>query len=102
MGWEAVRTPEQLLAKAAEFLPPQLIEYVKGQITKAVTSKKGRRFRVQERKFALGILYHSPKTYRYLSSMFMLPSVSALHSWLRKIMFNVGWSKQTLAILKRK
>ena len=32
----------------------------------------------------------------------MLPSVSTLHSWLRKIFVNVGWSKQTLAVLKRK
>ena len=31
----------------------------------------------------------------------MLPSISALHLWLRKIIFNVGWSKQTLAVLKR-
>ena len=102
MSSEVVRTPQQLMKKAATYLPPKVVDFFRGQISNAMTCKTGRRFGVQERRFALAVYYHSPKAYRFLSSVFTLPSISTLHSWLRKIFVNVGWSKQTLAVLKRK
>ena len=63
---------------------------------------KGRSCRVQERKFALALYYHSPKAYMFLSSVFSLPSSSSVHLWLRNIFIQVGWSKQTLTVLRKR
>ena len=100
LGRDQVKTPQQLISKAADYLDPKILDFFKGQILSAVTSKSGRRYGVQERRFALAIYYHSPKTYRFLSSVFKLPSVSVLHSWLRNICIYAGWSKPSLAALK--
>ena len=90
------------MRKAQDYLPPKVVDFFNGHISNGVTNKKGRCFGVQERRFALAVYYLSPKAYRFLSSVFTLPSVSTLHSWLRKVFVNIGWSKQTLAILMRK
>ncbi|MPC32786.1 hypothetical protein E2C01_026115 [Portunus trituberculatus] len=37
-----------------------------------------------------------------MRQVFNLPSPSTLHSWLRKIPLSTGWSKPTLAVLKKK
>lgn len=95
-----VKTPQQLISKASEYLDPKVLDFFKGQILNGVRSKSGRRYGVQERRFALATYYHSPKAYRFLSSIFRLPSFSTLHSWLRNISINVGWSKPSLAALK--
>ena len=79
-----------------------MLEFFKGQIINGVKSKTGKRYGVQERWFALAVYHHSPKAYRFLSSVFQLPSISTLHSWLRKIPLSTGWSKPTLAALKKK
>ncbi len=95
-----MKTPHQLIARVAKYLEPKVLDFFKGQILSGVTSKTGRRYGVQERRFALATHYHSPKTYRFLASIFKLPSVSTLHSWLRNVSINVGWSKPSLAALK--
>lgn len=97
-----VQTPKQLIAKMENYLNGNLLEIFKGQIMNSVKSKTGVRNGVQERRFALAMYHHSPKAHRFLSSVFLLPSVSTLHSWLRKIPLSTGWSKPTLAVLKRK
>ena len=55
-----------------------------------------------ERKFALALFYHSPKAYRFFKSFFILPAVSTLHSWLKQVCLNPGWSKHTLAVLSKR
>ena len=64
---------------------------------------KGRRYGVQVEKFALALYYRSPKAYRFLSSIsFHSPSSSSVHLWLRNIFIQVGWSKQTLTVLRKR
>lgn len=96
------KTPHQLLKCVAKYVDPKIFDFFKGQILNGLKSRKGRRYGVQERKFALALYYHSPKAYRFLSSIFSLPSASSVHLWLRKISVHVGWSKQTLAVLKKR
>ena len=80
-----------------------MFDIFRGHKSNAVTSKRGRRFGLQEkRKFALVVYHHSPKVYRFLSSLFILASVSILHSWLRYFLLIVAWSKLTLSVLKGK
>lgn len=57
-------------------------------------------FRAQERNFPLPTYFHSHKTYRFLSPIFSLLSVSILHLWMRKIPVTVGWSKETLPVVE--
>lgn len=97
-----VKTPAQLISKMEKYLGGTLLDLVKGQIMNAVKSKTGVRYGVQERRFALATFHHSPKAYRFLRSIFRLPSVSTLHSWLREIPLHTGWSKSTLTVLKNK
>ncbi|MCP4266886.1 MAG: hypothetical protein GY777_15175 [Candidatus Brocadiaceae bacterium] len=78
------------------------VSFSKSQIRHAVTSKKGRRYGVRERRFALATYYHSPKAYCFLSKLFHLPSISSINSWLRKIVITFGLSEHTLAVLKSK
>ena len=97
-----MRTPKQLMTKASQYLNPSIVEFFKGQIMHAVKSKTDVRYGVQERRFALAMYHHSPKAYRFLRSVFHLPFVSTLYSWLRQIPLSTGWSKPTLAVLKKK
>ena len=97
-----MQTPQQLINKISQFVNSNVLEFIKGQIVNGVKSKTGMRYGVQERRFALAMYHHSPKAYRFLGSLFQLPSVSTLHSWLRKIPISTGWNKPTLAALKKK
>ena len=97
-----MQTPQQLIAKMSQFVNKDIFYFLKGQIINGVKSKTGIRYGVQERRFALAVYHHSPKAYKFLSSIFQLPSVSTLHSWLRKIPLSTGWSKPTLAALEKK
>ena len=97
-----MQTPQQLIDKISQFVNSNVLEFIKGQIVNGVKSKTGMRYGVQERRFALAMYHHSPKAYRFLSSVFKLPSVSALHSWFHKIPSSTGWNKPSLAGLKKK
>lgn len=57
---------------------------------------------MQERRITLATYHDSPKAYSFLRSVFHLPSLCTLNSWLRKITLSTGWSKSTLAVLKKK
>lgn len=63
-------------------------------------NKRGRRYTPTEKKFALAVYYQSPRAYRFLSKLFLLPSVSMLHLWLRKINIHAGWNQASLMIMK--
>ena len=99
---ERCKTPQHLINHIYKYAPPSIAQFFKGQILNCIRSSKGRRYGVQERKFALAIYYHSPKAYRFLSKHFILPHCSAIRRWLRKISLKVGWSELTLTVLKKK
>ena len=101
MRKDLVQTPQQLIKKMSHYFDNTFLELIKGQIIRGVKSKTGIRYGVQERKFALAMYHHSPKAYRFRSSVFQLPSVSTLQSWLRKIPLSTGWNKLTLTTLKK-
>lgn len=46
--------------------------------------------------------YHSPKAYRYLSSVFSLSKKFQCSPLASKISIQVGWSKQSLTVLKKR
>lgn len=61
-----IKTPQELISKAAEYLDPKVLDFFKGQTLNAVRSKRGRRYRVQEGRFTLAAYYQSLKAYRFL------------------------------------
>ncbi len=92
LGRREVKTSRQ--PKGAEYFDCMVLDYFflfNGIYKVVLTSKSGRRYEMQKI-FALATYYHSPKTYRFLSSIFKLPSPSRLHSWLWNVSINVGWS----------
>ena len=99
---EATKTPLQLTKSISKYVNRTVQTFIKGQILNGTKNVNARRYGVQERKFALALYYHNPKAYRFLSSIFSLPSSSSVHLWLRNISIQVGWSKQTLTVLRKR
>lgn len=97
-----IKTPKQLLTKASHYLDPRMLDFFKWQVLHSVENESERKYGIEERSFALALYYQSPKTYKFLSSMFHLPPVQTLHSYLRTVSVNVGWSKHAISVLKNR
>lgn len=63
--------------------------------------KKGRRFTVDDKIFALSILKQSPKCYKLLQRTFALPSRKTLLTLLNKVPFNCGINQQIFKSLEK-
>lgn len=61
---------------------------------------RGRRFTLEDKIFALSVSKQSGKAYRYLSSIFSLPSRKVLSSLLSKIPFNCGINRSIFDHIK--
>ena len=62
------------------------------------TARKGRRYSDELKKFALTLHYYSPQAYEYAKSIFTLPDVSSLRSWLGNVNCNPGFLTDVLDI----
>lgn len=62
----------------------------------------GRRWTEEDKIFALSIYKRSPRTYKYLSAFFQLPSPRTLKTLLSKVPFDTGINKLLLQQLKTK
>lgn len=60
----------------------------------------GRRYSNDDKILALSIFKQSPKGYKYLSSLFALPSIKTIMSLLRKIPFGPGINYHIIEHLK--
>lgn len=63
---------------------------------------KGRRFSTEEKIIALAMLKQSPKGYRFLRRMFVLPSSSILRKFLNQADIKPGINKNVFAQLKQR
>lgn len=55
------------------------------------TSKTGRRYSQQIRRFAFTVYYYSPQCYRYLRSILSLPSPRTIRRWLQAVQCQPGF-----------
>lgn len=74
-----------------------LLSQVKNQKKKI----HGRRYSNDDKILALSIYKQSPKGYKYLSSLFALPSVKTIMSLLRKVPFGPGINNHIIEHLKQ-
>ena len=64
--------------------------------------KRARKWTKNERLLALAIHYQSPKAYRFLKKMFILPSISSLHRWLQPVKIEPGVNENMISLLRLK
>lgn len=97
-----IRTPKELLKKASHYLDPMVLDFFKWQTFHALENESERKYGIEERSFALALYYQSPKTYKFLSSLFHLPPVQTLQSYLSTVSVNVGWSNHAISVLRNR
>lgn len=61
---------------------------------------KGKRFTVDDNILALTIFKHSPKAYRFLSTIFSLPPTGTISKLLKNIPFDTGIHSHIIEHLK--
>lgn len=66
------------------------LNFIESQIINQQKSPNGRRYKLDDKIFALSIYKTSPKAYSFLSNIFALPVESTLNSLLSKIPFKPG------------
>lgn len=91
--------------KAFEKLTSNMNQYGKRifemQINLCMKRKKGRRFSIEEKMISLCILKQSPKCYRFLQKIFIMPSTSTLNKMVAKLNVHAGVSPQVFGVLKQ-
>lgn len=88
---------QKLIEKNAEFLPKKAHIFLKTQLCLSICNKYGRRYDNNFKDIALSILYHSPKTYRFLKTVLTLPSERTLREYQKKFPIRVGLNEIILA-----
>lgn len=77
-------------------------QFILGQMRKCNVNKRARRYSGYDKNFALALHYCSPKCYRFLRKMFVLPTVRSLQRWLQNINVEPGFINPVLEMLKVK
>lgn len=83
-------------------VPEAVQEFIDTQNLYFTRKKKGMRWSAAHIKLSLSIYYKSPATYRFLSSIFGMPSESTLYQRMRETMMSSGICKRTLLGVKYK
>lgn len=94
--------PSKIIENVSKYFKGAALEIFKTQMKLATVSKKGRRYSSLQRRFCLGLYFHSPRAYRFMSKIFTLPTTRMLRYWLNKIYMEVGWNESVFAFLKEK
>lgn len=76
--------------------------FIDSQLRNIDRASTGKKWTDEDKVFALSIYKRSPRTYKYISNFFQLPSPRTLETVLSKVPFNTGMNKQLLQQLKNK
>ena len=76
--------------------------FIEMQLRNVKLKPKGRRFSMEEKVLALSLYKRSPRCYRYLAHLFILPSPATLRQLLKKVHSDTGINKVMLKHLKQK
>jgi hypothetical protein len=93
------QTIDKLLAKSAKLLTKEGQQFFAAQLHLATKRARGRRYSNSMKSFALSMFYKGPKAYKFLSSIFALPSKSSLDVWLQGMLVPPGLNEQVLHAL---
>ncbi|CAH1372414.1 unnamed protein product [Tenebrio molitor] len=83
-------------------LDPVTVNFFKSQLRNLDKNKYKRTFSLDDKILALAIFKKSPKTYRFLSNLFTLPSAETIRKVVRHIPIKAGICKFLLNIIKIK
>jgi hypothetical protein len=83
-------------------LDPVTVNFFKSQLRNLDKNKYKRTFSLDDKILALAIFKKSPKTYRFLSNLFTLPSAETIRKVVRHIPITAGIYKFLLNVIKIK
>ena len=96
------RRIENVISELRELLPKAQFEFFATKLHLSLKKKKGFRWTIKDKNFALSIYYQSRKAYNILKKIFNLPSKSTLLRYLSKISISPGFNEQVLDTIKLK
>ncbi|KAL7297045.1 hypothetical protein TKK_0009473 [Trichogramma kaykai] len=79
-------TEKDLIIGASNYIYGRNLDFFKMQLNHS----KRRICEEDEKQFALGLYYKSPKAYKYLSDIFNLPCSTTIHEWVNNINLRPG------------
>ncbi|KAK7457998.1 hypothetical protein BaRGS_00039119 [Batillaria attramentaria] len=91
-----------VLKELANFLPRKTVQFIASQLRAVDKKKKGVRWTEKDKTVALSLFHSSPKAYRRLKKIFLLPSVSTLRRSLQNIELYPGFNSKILSALSIK
>ena len=89
-----------MVSELKHFLPPACAEFIATQLSCVQRKKKGVRWGENDKATALSLFHSSPKAYRLLKGIFVLPSVSTLRRCMRQVSVYPGFNENILQALK--
>ncbi|KAL1466168.1 hypothetical protein MTO96_042909 [Rhipicephalus appendiculatus] len=92
----------EVVRSVRSHVSPAVAALVEAQLRMNNVSRFGRRWSSQNKSFALGLYFHSPKGYRYCRRLLRLPSVRSLQLWLKRVPLRVGFFPQIFDLIKRR
>lgn len=94
-------TKEESFEKLTQNLNPYAKKIINMQINLCTKKSKGRRFSTEEKLIALAVMKQSPKAYKFLQRIFILPSRSTLNKMVSKLDLQTGICPQVFDMLKK-
>ncbi|XP_049877377.1 uncharacterized protein LOC126374703 [Pectinophora gossypiella] len=91
----------QAFEELTKNLNPYATKIILMQTRLCTKRKKGRRFTTEEKMIALAIMKQSPKGYRFLHRIFILPSKTTLNKMIEKLSIHTGISSQVTGLIKK-
>ncbi|XP_041968497.1 uncharacterized protein LOC121740625 isoform X2 [Aricia agestis] len=92
---------EHSFEEMAEKMNPYAKKIFEMQINLCTKKKKGRRFTLEEKLITLAIMKQSPKCYRFLHKIFILPSSSTLNKMVSRLKIEAGINPQFFTLMKK-
>ena len=89
-----------VMKELCEFLPSSCADFISTQLRCIQKTKKGVRWGEADKATALALFHASPKAYRLLQGIFLLPSVSTLGRCMRQASVFPGFNDKILQALK--
>jgi len=93
---------QELERKLSEFFSGTTLEFLRTQLRLINRKRQGFRWKDTDKAFALSLFHASPKAYRILKQLFLLPSVNTLRRIMRKIRVYPGFNRIILKALQTK
>ncbi|KAJ8710271.1 hypothetical protein PYW07_009637 [Mythimna separata] len=92
---------EKSFEKLTEKLNPMAKAFLWMQIKQCTKKARGRRFSDEEKLIAMAIMKQSPKCYRFLQRIFILPSKYTLNKMISKLNIEAGINSQIFEAVKK-